>query len=66
LRKGLLHFECDATVDLNTRRAQGLAHPGGAVTLIEEDGIVRAVSTDHAFVKEFDPAEFGGRVRRDI
>ncbi len=64
LRKGLPHFECDATIDLNTRRAKGLGHPGGAVTIIEKCGVVRGISTDHAYVKEFDPRALGARVTR--
>lgn len=64
LRQGLPHFECDATVDLNTRRAKGLGHPGGAVTIIEKCGVVRGISTDHDYVKEFDPRALGARVTR--
>jgi hypothetical protein len=64
LRKGLLHFECDDTVDLNTRRAKGLGHLGGAVTTIEKSGVVRGISTDYPYVKEFDPSSLGARVIR--
>ena len=59
-REGLLHFECDSSVDSNTRRKQGLSHPGGAATIIEPDGQVLGISTDCSFVKEFDAGAHAG------
>lgn len=56
LRQGVLNFECDASVDRNTRRIEGLAGPGGASVIFEPDGHIRAVSTDCPFVKDFDAA----------
>jgi len=55
LRKGLLNFECDASVDRNTRIAEGLDGGGGAVTIIRPDGKVVAISTDYPCAKLFDP-----------
>jgi amphi-Trp domain-containing protein len=56
LRQGVLNFECDASVDRNTRVLEGLAGPGGAVVLFLPSGRIRAISTDYPFIKDFDPA----------
>jgi hypothetical protein len=57
LRKGVLNFECDASIDENTRVLEGLSGPGAAVTVFRPDARILAVSTDYPFVKVFDPAE---------
>ena len=59
IRKGLLNFECDASVDRNTRDIEGLAGAGGAVTTLRSDGRLMGISTDFPYIKLFDPAEFG-------
>jgi hypothetical protein len=56
LRLGVLEFQCDASVDCNTRRIEGLAGPGAAAVIFEPGGRIRAISTDYPFIKEFDPA----------
>jgi hypothetical protein len=55
-RNGLLNFECDASVDRNTRRLEGLKLEGAAVTVFRPDGAVLGISTDYPYVKVFDPA----------
>ena len=55
-RRGFLNFECDASVDRNTRVLEGLPGPGGAATIFREDGCVLGVSTDFPAVKVFDAA----------
>lgn len=55
LRAGMLNFECDASVDCNTRKAEGLAGPGGAVLKLLADGSLLGMSTDYPFVKHFQP-----------
>lgn len=57
LRKGVLNFECDASIDANTRVLEGLSGPGAAVTVFRPDARILAVSTDYPYVKVFDPAE---------
>jgi hypothetical protein len=67
LRQGVLNFECDASVDRNTRRLEGLEGPGGACVIFEPGGPIRAISTDYPFIKDFDPArvfEFTSTPRR--
>ena len=56
LRGKVLNFECDSSVDCNTRKLEGLQRPGGAVVVFEPSGRMRCISTDYPFVKDFDPA----------
>lgn len=54
MREGLLNFECDASVDRNTRIIEGLPGIGGAVTILRPDGCLLGVSTDYPYVKVLD------------
>lgn len=56
LRKGMIHFECDTSLDRNTRKKEGLSGYGAAVTLFRPEGRVIGVSADYPYVKVFDPA----------
>lgn len=56
MRSGILNFECDASVDCNTRIIEGLNRPGGAVVCFRPDGAVQAVSTDYPYIKVFKPS----------
>jgi hypothetical protein len=56
-RAGMLNFECDASIDRNTRRIEGLEGVGAAATVLERDGRVLGLSTDHPAVKIFDPKQ---------
>ena len=53
MREGLLNFECDASVDCNTRKNEGLRGPGGAVVVFRPDGTALGISADHPHVKVF-------------
>lgn len=55
IRAGMLNFECDASVDCNTRIVEGLHGPGGAVAIFQPDGHVLGISTDYPFIKNFHP-----------
>ena len=55
VREGMLNFECDASVDCNTRKISGLAGPGAATVVFEPDGRVKGISTDYPFIKVFKP-----------
>lgn len=59
VRKGIVNFECDATIDRNTRKKEGLTGCGAAVTIFHPDKLVMGVSTDYPFIKVFDPASLG-------
>lgn len=53
IRAGLLNFECDASVDRNTRRICALEGPGGATVIFEPRGAIVAISTDYPYAKVF-------------
>ena len=54
LRHGIVNFECDTTMDRNTRKKEGLSGYGVAVTIIEPDGQVIGISRDHPSRKVFE------------
>ena len=54
LRGGILNFECDVSVDSNTRALEGATGPGGGVTVLRPDGHILGISTDHPYIKHFD------------
>ena len=54
MREGLLNFECDASVDVNTRKIEGLRGLGGAVVVFRPDGVALAISADYPHVKVFE------------
>ncbi len=56
MREGLLNFECDASVDCNTRKIEGLEGPGGAVVVFRPDGVALGISADYPHVKVFEAA----------
>jgi hypothetical protein len=55
LRKGMVNFECDATIDRSSREKEGLKGEGAAVTIFHPDRLVMGVSTDYPSIKVFDP-----------
>jgi hypothetical protein len=50
-RQGMVNFECDTTMDVNSRREEGLNGPGAGVTIIHPDGMVMGISTDYQKIK---------------
>jgi len=54
LRHGIVNFECDTTMDRNTRKKEGLPGHGVAVTIIEPDGQVIGISRDYPSRKVFE------------
>ena len=57
IREGILNFECDASMDANTRIVEGLEGPGGAVVVFTPDGFVKGISTDYPYIKCFHPGD---------
>lgn len=55
LRKTLVNFECDVTLDRHSRLKEGLKGYGAGVTIIRPDQKIIGISTDHPYVKVFDP-----------
>jgi hypothetical protein len=54
LRRGIVNFECDTTMDRNSRAKEGLSGHGVAVTIIEPDGQVIGISRDYPRRKVFE------------
>jgi len=60
LRRGMMNFECDTTLDRNTRLQEGLTGIGTAVVIFEPDGTVQGISRDYPYIKVFNPGYSGG------
>ena len=59
LRKGMVNFECDASVDRYTRKKEHIGNQqghGAAVTIFQPQGRVLAISTDYPYIKLFNPS----------
>ena len=54
VRKGLLNFECDTTMDINSRLKEDVPGHGAGVTVILPEKIILGISTDYKHVKVFD------------
>lgn len=52
LRAGILNFECDVSLDANTRAIEGLAGAGAGITAFLPSGIAEGHSVDHDAVKQ--------------
>ena len=55
LRKSMLNFECDTSVDRHTRKNEGLKGKGAGVTIIEPRGHILGISSDYPYAKLFEP-----------
>ena len=49
-----MNFECDSSVDRNTRKIEGLPGIGGAVAILRPDATLLGISTDYPYAKLFD------------
>jgi len=56
VRHGLLNFECDASLDSQTRIKEGLPGRGAAATIIKKSGVVLGISVDHPYIKAYVPS----------
>ncbi|MDQ6964703.1 MAG: metallophosphoesterase family protein [Mariprofundales bacterium] len=54
LRKSMLHFECDVTLDIHSRHHEGLSGLGGGVTIIQPEQRILGISSDYQHIKLFD------------
>jgi hypothetical protein len=57
-----MNFECDSSVDENTRKLIGLPGAGAAATILRPECRILAVSTDHPRVKVFDPVKLDDKI----
>lgn len=56
LRKGIINFECDTSLDINTRKKEGIVRGlGAAVTIIHPNKLVLGISSDYPYIKVFEP-----------
>ncbi|MCW8931715.1 MAG: metallophosphoesterase [Gammaproteobacteria bacterium] len=55
LRSGMLHIECDVTLDRNSREKAGLPEFGAGVTSISSKGKIKGISNDFPQIKLFQP-----------
>ena len=55
LRQSVLNFECDTSLDKNTRKKEGVPGLGAAVTIVEPVGQILGISSDYPYIKVFDP-----------
>ena len=60
LRKNIIHFECDVTLDRHSRSKEGLQGAGAGVTIIRPDKKIIGISADYPYVKVFDPDDLSG------
>ncbi|MGJ8619719.1 MAG: metallophosphoesterase [Methylophilaceae bacterium] len=58
LKQGLIHIECDITLDRCSRKKEGLIGHGVGVTIIEPQKQVIGISNDYPFVKVFEPERY--------
>ncbi len=65
IREGMLNFECDVSVDCNTRQLEQLYGPGAGVVVFSGDGYVRGISTDYPYIKNFHPGNITVAPTRD-
>lgn len=56
VRQDIIHFECDATLDLHSRIKEGLEGRGAAATLFKPEGYALGISVDYPSIKCFMPA----------
>lgn len=59
LRAGMLHFECDITLDINSRSKAGLCGLGSGFTTISPKGKIQGISGDAPHIKVFQPGANG-------
>lgn len=65
VKQGLLHIECDITLDRNSRIKEGLVGIGYGVTMIQPKGRIIGLSTDFSYAKVFQPKRFLKSVKKE-
>lgn len=58
LKQGLIHIECDITIDRNSRKKEGLSGYGIGVTIIDPEKRVIGISSDYPYAKVFEPERY--------
>jgi len=60
VRKSMLNFECDVTLDIGSRRKEGVKGQGAGATVIHPDGYILGISSDYERIKVFDEETIRG------
>lgn len=55
MRRSMINFECDTSLDRLTRKKEKVRGRGASVTIIEPKGKILGVSSDYPHIKVFDP-----------
>ncbi len=66
IKRGLLNFECDTSLDRKTRIEEGLPGYGASWFTIHPKGVVEAYSTDYPAIKKFDLKKVGGKMAKKL
>jgi len=65
MRKGMVNFECDISLDRATRRKEGLQGLGAGATVFYPNAVALGVSADHEAIKVFDAASVQQKLKGD-
>ena len=66
MRKNMLHFECDVTLDAGSRAKEGLKGAGAGATIIHPKGYIIGISSDYKQIKVFDPKRLRKAFKKHI
>lgn len=66
IKRGLLNFECDTSLDRKTRKIEKLEGYGASWFTIDPDGTIEAFSTDYPAIKQFKIEKMGGKITNKL
>ena len=66
IKRGLLNFECDTSLDRDTRKVEGLQGFGASWLTIKPSGSIEAFSTDYPAVKKMKIEKLGGKITKKL
>lgn len=66
IKKGILNFECDTSLDRATRKQEQLKGIGASWLTINPKGFITAYSTDYPAVKTFTPKKLGAAINKKL
>lgn len=66
IKKGILNFECDTSLDRVTRKVENLDGVGAGWFTLKPNGTITAFSTDYPKIKKFDVKKLGGGIIKKL
>lgn len=66
IKKGILNFECDTSLDRVTRKIENLKGVGAGWFTLKSSGIIEAFSTDYHKIKRFEIKRLGGKIAKKL